>query len=114
MALYNQLPVYQTSYQLLISIFQYATNFRKDYKYTLGEALKKETVFLITNIYRANSRIDKKALLQSARENIEVIRLYIRLLKDLKQINIQHFIAINQQIESVSKQLAGWHKSVKD
>ena len=48
-----------------------------------------------------------------ARENIEVIRLLIRLIKDLRQINMKKFIAINEKIENVSKQLTGWHKSVK-
>ena len=78
----------------------------------MGESLKKETIELITLIYRANSRKDKYDTLQFAREHIEVIRLFIRLMKDLKQISLKRFVQINKQVENVSKQLTGWQKSV--
>ena len=55
----------------------------------------------------------KNAVLQQARESIEVIRLLIRLMKDFKQINLKRFVTVNQKVEAVSKQLAGWQKSKK-
>src|ERR1022692_4236930 len=101
MATYDNLPVYKASYDLLVEIFQFVKNFNKEYKYTVGEKLKNETIEMITNIYRANSRIEKKALLQTARENTEVIRLLLRLIKDLKQIDLRKFVIINEKIENV-------------
>jgi len=113
MSLHQELPVYKSSYDLLVEIFLFTKEFTKEYKYTVGESLKKETVELLIIIYRANSRPDKYFLLQEARERIEVIRLFIRLMKDLQQINIKKFVLINQKIEEVSKQLTGWQKSIK-
>ncbi len=84
MGLHQELPVYKASYDLLISIFEFSSHFKKEYKYTLGESLKKETIELLTLIYRANSRKDKKEVLQEARERIEVIRLFICLLLSTK------------------------------
>ena len=55
----------------------------------MGESLKKETIELLTLIYRANTRHKKTDILQTAREQIEVIRLLIRLMKDMKQISQQ-------------------------
>ena len=111
MATYNHLPVYKTSYDLLVEIFQFTKNFNREYKYTIGESIKKETIEMIINIYRANSNYAKKPLIQAARENAEVIRLLFRLLKDLKQINLEKFVEINAKLESVSKQLSAWQKS---
>ena len=74
---------------------------------------KKETIELLTLIYRANSRFDKNEVLQTAREQIEVIRLLIRLMKDMHQISIEKFVQVNQSVENVSKQLTGWQKSLK-
>ena len=71
----------------------------------MGEILKKETTELLTLIYRANSKTDKHATLQVARERIEVIRLFISLMKDLQQISTKRFIQVNQKVEDVSKQL---------
>jgi hypothetical protein len=94
MAMYGDLPVYKATYDLLLSIFLFTKEFKREYKYTVGESLKKET-------------------LQDAKEHIEVVRLMIRLMKDLHQISLEKFVKINQAVENVSKQLAGWQKSVK-
>ena len=113
MALYYHLPVYKASYDLLLAIFLLTKNFSREYKYTIGEDLKKVAAEMILNIYRANSAMAKKEIIQKARENIEVIRLYVRLLKDLNQISTEKLIQANELIESVSKQAAGWQNSSK-
>lgn len=113
MAIYDTLPVYKVSYDFLLDLFKFTKNFDREYKYTIGQDLKKETTQMIANIYRANSSQSKWTFLQSARENLEVIRLYLRLLKDLKQISLEKFITLNEKIESVSKQLCAWQSSSK-
>lgn len=110
MANYNHLPVYKVSYDLLIELFRYTKDFNREYRYTLGESIKKETIEMIRNIYRANSVQFKKDIIQSARENIETIRLFLRLLMDLHQISLKKFVFLNEKIESVSKQLTAWQK----
>jgi len=114
MTLYNNLPVYKTSYDLLLNLFKFSNNFSRDYKYTLGESLKKELIDLISNIYFCNREIiGRKDKIVIAQKNTETIRLYLRLLKDLKQINLKKFIVLNEQIESISKQLTAWKKTCK-
>jgi hypothetical protein len=114
MGLHYELPVYKASYDLLLEIFQFTKDFSKEYKYTVGEGLKKETIELLTLIFRANSRADKQQVLQEARERVEVIRLFIRLMKDLHQISLKKFVQVNQKVEEVSKQMTGWQKSLKN
>ncbi|HHN47997.1 MAG TPA: four helix bundle protein, partial [Bacteroidales bacterium] len=53
MAQYDTLPVYKLSYDLLLLVFAHCRQMTKEYKYTLGEKLKNETLELIMNIYRA-------------------------------------------------------------
>jgi hypothetical protein len=77
---------------LLLDIFQFTKEFSKEYKYTVGESLKKETIELLTLIYRANTRHQKADVLQMAREQIEVIRLLIRVMKDMKQISLEKLV----------------------
>jgi hypothetical protein len=113
MAQYDELPVYKASYDLLLEIFRFTKDFSKEYNYTVGESIKKETLDLIALLYRANTRTYKIDILQSAREKIEVIRLFVRLMKDLQQINLKKFVFINTKIENVSKQVTGWQKSQK-
>ena len=108
MATYYNLPVYKKSYDLLLEIFKLTKDFSREYKYTIGEELKKETTAMIINIYRANCVHEKDSHIDSAKENIVVIRLLVRLLKDLKQIQVSKIAQINLSIEDLSKQLTGW------
>jgi len=66
---------------------------------------------MIADIYRANNSSSKYKLLESAIDHLEVVRLYIRLIKDLKQISLDKFIALNERIEEVSLQLYAWQKT---
>jgi hypothetical protein len=107
---YNHLPVYKTTYDLFLEIFKLTRNFRREYKFTIGQKLKDEVLDLMTNIYRANTKQRKSRTIQKARENIEVIRLLIRALKDLREISLKNFVKINEKIESISKQLTRWQQ----
>ncbi len=51
MGLHLDLPVYKASYDLLLEIFHFTKDFKKEYKYTVGESLKKETIDLLTLIF---------------------------------------------------------------
>ncbi len=41
MALYYDLPVFKDVYKLILLIFERTTNFSREYKYTLGQDMKR-------------------------------------------------------------------------
>jgi hypothetical protein len=112
MALFSELPVYKLGYDLLIQTYQRTAVFSREYKYTLGERLKNETTAMLINIYKANKspKETRQQYIDQARQNVEVVRLLLRLCKDLKIIGMKGFVALNMQVEELSKQLALWQK----
>lgn len=114
MATYDNLPVYKASYDLLQEITLFRKQLDREYKFTIGERLVNETVEMIIAVFKANVSATKKELILKSREHLEIIRLLLRLLKDLKQISLKRFVAINLKIELVSKQLTGWMRSSKE
>ena len=110
MALYFDLPVYKKTYDLLLVLLDLSSDLSKTYKYTLGERIQSESIELIVNIYKANSSMEKLQFISKSREHIEIIRLMIRILHDVKQISLKRMIFINTIIEDISKQLVGWQK----
>jgi len=109
--IYDNLPVYKVSYDLLTKIYLLVHDYSREYKYTLWESIKKEVIDLILSIYHANVHASKQAYLEQARGHIEVVRLLVRLSKDLRLIDLKKFVEVNQMIESISKQLTAWSKS---
>lgn len=103
MATYDNLPLYKTSYDLLLQVFEVVKKFEKQYKYTLGDKIKNEVVDLITSIYRANSSFDERLQnIKKACQQVEVLKLYMRLSKDLKILPILKFTDLVLNIESIS------------
>ena len=45
MALYYDLPVYKDTYKLLRLIFEYTKEYPREYKYTLGQDMKRDGLF---------------------------------------------------------------------
>lgn len=54
MALYYELPVFKDVYKMTLRIFELTSNFSREYKFTLGQDLKRDCILLVRSIYRAN------------------------------------------------------------
>lgn len=111
MANYTELNVYKATYGLLFEVLSASKSFHRDFKYTIGENLKNELINAMMQIWRANSTHSKQSNILQARESVEKCRLYLRLLYDLRQINMDSFTKWNSTIQNISKQLSGWEKS---
>ena len=111
MANYNQLPVYKATYDLLLYLFQAGRDMQRDYRYTLGETMKKDLTEILVLIYRANSVHEKGPVLAEAREKLVAVKLHMRLLHDLKQLSVKAYANASLMAESISKQLSAWQKN---
>jgi len=61
MPLYDELPVFKASYDLLLNIFQFTANFKREYKYTMGEKLiLTEQLYLSIEFWRISGKSIKK------------------------------------------------------
>ncbi len=112
MALYTNLPVYKLGYDLLIQIYKQTKLFARDYRYTIGEKLKNETLELLLNIYKSNksNESDRIQYIDIARQNIELVKILIRITKDLNVITLKNYSYLSEQTEELSKQLSAWRK----
>jgi 23S rRNA-intervening sequence protein len=59
MGLYVDLPVYRDTYKLVLKIFEITKEFSKEYKYSLGQDMKRDALKLLRSIYRANKAKNK-------------------------------------------------------
>ena len=114
MALYYELPVYKDSYQLTLKIFEITRLFNREYKYTLGQDMKRQTLELVRCIFRANRATDKLKTLEVLEDEFELLKLQVRLCVDLKIMQITKQAEIIEVMEKIGKQLSGWKKHQKN
>ncbi|WP_288815522.1 four helix bundle protein [uncultured Alistipes sp.] len=110
MAIYDNLPVFKASYDLLLQVVKFSSNIRRDARYTFGESLKKGILDLCICIYRANATSEKGPLIEDAREKLVPIKLTIRLLHDTQQISTKQYALTCERIEEIARQLSAWQK----
>ena len=114
MATYDQLMVYKTSYDLTVEVMRLSKKLPRELRFTLGERVINSTVEMMISIYRVNiEQANKFDKLGIAREELETLRLLVRIIKDLQYVSVAYFTTLSEMIESISKQLTAWHRSVK-
>ena len=82
--------MYQDTYKLVLKLFEVTRDFPREYKYTLGQDIKRDGIELVRSIYRANKSRDKKEHLEEFLDNFEILKLEIRLCVDLRILSIGH------------------------
>ena len=111
MALYYDLPVYRDTYKLVLVVFELTKDFPKDYKYTLGQDMKRDALQLVRSIYRANKSSQKKEQLEGFLDDFELLKLEIRLCVDLKVVSFKKQAELTVLMDSIGKQVTGWRNA---
>lgn len=111
MALYYHLPVYRDTYNLILKIFEYSRDFSKEYKYTLGQDMKRDALQLVRSIYRANKSASKKEHLEAFLDDFELLKLEIRLATDMKILPMKKQAELSLLMDGIGKQITGWRNA---
>jgi len=111
MALYYELPVYRDTYRLILKIFECTKEFPKEYKYSLGQDMKRDALTLVRSIYRANKETDKKEQLDTFLDDFELLKLEIRLCADMKILSFKKQAELSVLMDGIGKQITGWRNA---
>ena len=112
-ATYDNLPVFKACYDLLFVVIAWCAKMTKDFRYTIGEELKRRLIDVEIAIYRANSEKSKEGKIENiyrAQELMVEVKLYIRILHDAKQLSTKHYAMASQMFVEVDKHLMAWRK----
>lgn len=113
MALHTELPVFRDTYQLILKVFEYTKEFAREYKFTLGEDMRRDALQLVRSIYRANKAESKAAHLDLFLDEFELLKLKIRLCVDMKLLPIKKQALLSELLESIGKQVTGWRNAAR-
>lgn len=92
-------------YQLILKVFEFTKDFPREYKYTLGQDMKRDAIVLVRSIYRANKVKNKTEYLEQFLDDFEILKLEIRLCVDLKIMSFKKQSEIALLMEGKGKHL---------
>ena len=112
MAQTEHLPIYKATYDLCLYLEQIVQHFSRYHKYALGADLRDGARRALKLVVRANARRDKTPVLLQLREELEELKVLLRLGQDVKAFaNFKSFEHAITQVVDIAKQNEGWLKS---
>jgi len=108
----EHLPIYKASYDLCLYLERVVGKFSRYHKYSLGGELRDGARQALKLIVRANSRRDKLPVLLDVREELEQLKVVLRLCQDVGAFaSFRAFEHAITQVVEIAKQNEGWLKS---
>ena len=89
-------------FRLTLLLSQYAKDFPKEYKYSFGEDIRRDSIDLVRSIYSANKASDKTPELDSFMDDFEVLKFELRLMKDLHLVSAGKYSEISRITDGIS------------
>lgn len=107
------IPIFQKVYDLYKLLYQYVADFPKKDRYTLGQRAENSLLDFMESVIMASqlSKIEKLPILQKASIRLDVLKVLIRLCKDLKVLDNKKYLILESQIQEIGRMLGGWIKA---
>jgi hypothetical protein len=105
-------PIYKKAYDLCLYLEQVVCNFSRYHKYSLGQDLRDGARHALRLVVRANARRARGPVLLELREEMEELKVLLRLCHDAKAFaNFNAFEHAIGCVTEIAKQNEGWLKS---
>lgn len=109
------IPILKKSYNLYKYFHTHRYHIPKQDRYIIWQRCENLLLDLLQNIMLASykSKADKITILYNASNQLNFIRLLVRLAKDIKSLDNKKYILIQNEIDEIGRMLGGWIKSLK-
>lgn len=110
------IPIFKKTYDLYKTFYGYRTVIPKQDRYTIWQRSEDTLLNLIQEILRASQmyKSEKIPALEKASINLNLLRVFLRLMKEVKTIDNKKYVALESSIDEIGRMLGGWIKSVKE
>ncbi|MDF2831089.1 four helix bundle protein [Chryseobacterium indoltheticum] len=116
MANFKELLVWQKSMNFVTEIYELTNDFPKNEMYGLISQIRRASISIPSNIAEGNSRrsvADYLQFLKIARGSCAEVETQLIIAQNLKFLNEEHYLKLNQGIIEISKMLNGLINSLK-
>ena len=106
----EKLILFQKSYDFLLWLYPLVSRLPKHHRAVLGRQIEELGLSILLHILSANIArgIKRKAIQLLISEELDKLRILIRLTKDLRFISIKQYIYAAEKVNEIGKILSGW------
>ncbi len=105
------IPIFKKSYDLYKVLHEYRNSIPKKDRFTIFERSEVILLEIIEKIFLASSQTpqDKLSTLNHINLKLNVLRVFIRLMKDVKAIDMKRYVNLEIITDEIGKMLGGWN-----
>lgn len=109
------IPIFKKTYELYKTLHQYRNAIPKQDRFTVLEKCENTTLQLLETIMTASGQkpAEKIYTLEQASVKLNMLRVFIRLLKDIKALDNKKYICLESMADEIGRMLGGWLRSIK-
>jgi len=110
----NDTPIILKTYELYKLFYQYLELFPKKDKYVLGAKCEEYIGTILEILLEAGylPREEKLPFIKKANNKFEILKIFVRMLKDLNVIDQKKYLTLQAIIQEIGKMFGGWLKSL--
>ena len=114
MASYNDLIIFQKTYDLILWAYPVINQFPKIQRFVLGQQIENILVGILKKMIYANKERGEKRMeiIKEISINIDELFILFRLSKDLRMVSIKRYGISAEKINEVAKLLGGWQRQL--
>lgn len=109
----KNLKVYQKTYDMIEYGYVALKQFPRSEKHTFVAEIKETMMTILRLIVSTNKKYYKKTTMRELDTELEMLRTYIRLAKDLEFLPFKKYEIWSKKVNEIGKLIGGWLKSIK-
>jgi len=114
MASYNDLVIFQKTYDLILWSYPVINQFPKSQRFVLGQQIESILVGILKKMIRANKERgeERMGIVKEISVDMDELFVLFRLVKDLRMMSIKKYGISAEKINEVARLLGGWQKKL--
>ena len=108
------IPIFKKSYDLYKLLNDYRRIIPKQDRFTVFERCENVALDIIEGILLASveKKKNKLVILNNISLKLNILRVLIRILKDIRAIDLKKYVNLESLVDEIGRMLGGWIKSV--
>ncbi len=109
-------PIFRKTYDLYRTLYGYRLTVPKQDRYTLWQKCESLLLEILEGTLLASqtSKGEKLPILLTASVRLNLLRVFIRLMKDVRAMDNKKYMAIEARLDEIGRMLGGWIRFVKE
>ena len=107
----GELPIIAKLYEILLWTLPHLAKLPRTHRFLAGDRVATGLYRLLESLVRAQSGSRRRERLAEASASLDLLRLEVRLLKDLRLLSINACEHLAKELNEVGRMLGGWLKA---